>query len=433
MGRPQHLQFRRGCTPARVACMLANTPRRCMLNPPLSEPVRRGHTPRGAGAWLALPGLLLSGSCFFDLPALETDGGIGGSGGLSGLGGDGQPAGNTGDPGGSSGLGGAAGGVGSTCGFGEKLCGETCRPIEDPAFGCSSTSCEPCLNASGGVMGCDNGQCVVARCQENFADCDGDASNGCEYPLGPVAPSVTSLDVPFAEILVDGKREDWSSVPAYAFESVCTDCAEDNNTPPITADSTRPPLADLDARFRVAWNGDFFYIFLEAFDDHPFDAGVPGSTRCQHGAECEDALQVFFDGRNDRLLNDQGYGFDNSRLFLGLSNRFAAPAQGPPQLGDVEIVTQRQGSRCYRLEAKIDWVYIAATRGGGTAEGQFPPKAGQSYGFDIAINDWDPAISDATRLERQSQIFWVDPGPNYFNKPTGIGPMTLSGGLDAGP
>ena len=53
--------------------------------------------------------------------------------------------------------------------------------------------------------------------------------------------------------------------------------------------------------------------------------------------------------------------------------------------------------------------------------------------FDIAVNDWDPAVSDETRLERQSQIFWVDPGPQYANNPNGIGPMTLSsGGSDAG-
>lgn len=281
-------------------------------------------------------------------------------------------------------------------------------------------------------MGCDNGQCVVLECPQDFADCDGLANNGCEYSLGPVAATVDSLDVPFREILVDGRGDDWSSLPAYRFDRVCADCGEDNNTPPIAADSTVPPRGDLDARFRVAWDRDFFYVFLEAYDDHPFDEGAPGD-RCQHGAECEDSLQVFFDGRNDRLLNDQGYGFDNQRLFLGLSDRFAAPAQGAPLVGDVEIVTGRQGTQCYRLEAKIDWSYITATRGGGSAPGQFPPKAGQSYGFDIAMNDWDPAISDAARIERQSQIFWVDPGPQYFNKPTGIGPMTLSGGPDAGP
>lgn len=413
--------------------MLLNTSRRSMLIPPSSQPARRVPTLRSAGAWLVLPGLLLSGSCFFDLPALEPDAGIGGNAGLSGLGGDGQGAGNTGDPGGSSNLGGGAGGGNRTCLDGEKLCGESCQP-QSAQVGCSNNSCDPCLNVAGAVVGCVNGQCAVLGCQENFADCDGDTinspsvGNGCEHSLGPAAGKLDILPVPFREaIVVDGSRDDWSAVPAYSFDETCPNC-RDQVTPPVSASSSIPPRNDLDARFRVAWDGDFFYVFIEAFDNHLFDQGDPATQGCEHGAECEDSVQVLLAGRNNRT----GYGNDNHRVFLGLSTRSAAPAQGQPKDEDVEIRTQRQGS-CYRLEAKIDWGYITATNGGDTALGHFPPAAEQSYGFDIALNDWDPAVSDLTRLERQSQIFWVDPGPDYASNTSGIGTMTLFGAADAGP
>ncbi|MEY2935111.1 MAG: Carbohydrate family 9 binding domain-like [Pseudomonadota bacterium] len=413
--------------------MLTDTSRQSMLTPPSSQPARRVRNLRSAGAWLALPGLLLLGSCLFDLPALEPDAGIGGNAGLSGLGGDGQIAGNTGDPGGSSNLGGGAG-VGNACPDGQKSCGESCQP-QTAAFGCSSDTCEPCLEPPGTVVQCVDGQCAVTGCKANFADCDGDTidsatvGNGCEYSLGPLAPTVSSLEVPFAKpIAVDGSRDDWSDVPAYSFEQVCANC-RDQVTPPITASASIPPRNDLDGRFRVAWDGDFFYVFVEAFDAHLFDQGDPAGAGCEHGAECEDSVQVLLSGRNIR----GSYGNDNHRIFLGLSNRVAAPGQGQPKPEEVEIVTQRQASRCYRLEAKIDWGYITATNGGDTAQGHFPPAANQSYGFDIALNDWDPAVSDATRLERQSQIFWNAPGPNFAGTTAEIGTMTLVGAADAGP
>ncbi len=405
-----------------------------MLNPPSSEPSRRGLTLRGAGAWFALLAVFFSGSCVFDLPALEPDAGIGGNSGLGGAGGDGQIGGNAGNPAGASSLGGTAGGGDPSCPGAQKLCGETCRPLE-PAFGCSSSSCEPCLDVPGAEVGCVEGQCAVLRCLDDFADCDGDTinrdtvGNGCEYPLGPLAATVTSLDVIKRSIAVDGKRDDWSGIPAYSFDQVCANCRDDN-TPPITADSSIPARNDLDGRFRVAWDGDFFYVFVEAFDNHPFNLGDPVAEGCQHGAECEDAVQLFLAGRNNR---SGGYSNENHRVFLGLSQRFVAPAQGQPALADVEISAQLQGTSCYRLEAKIDWAYITGTKGGGQAPGHFPPAPAQSYGFNLALNDWDPAVSDANRIERQSQIFWSNPGTEFSFSAAGMGEMTLRDGSDAGP
>jgi hypothetical protein len=277
----------------------------------------------------------------------------------------------------------------------------------------------------------------VLNCEPGFADCNGDTINavglisgdGCEYALGVPAPTVATLNVPFAHIQVDGKRDDWSSLPAYGFEQVCANCRDDQ-TELISADSSVPPRADLDARFRVAWDFDKFYVLVEAFDNQLYEPGVPGGRCQQNGATCEDAVQVFFLGKEDRT---HAYFNDNQRVFLGLSQRFAAPGQGQPAAGDVEIKVEPQGNLCYRLEAQVDWAYITNTQSNpGSAPGHFPPAANQSYGFDIAINDWDAPISDPNGIQRQSQIFWSDPGQAFSTSTEGIGTMTLVGGADAG-
>jgi hypothetical protein len=253
------------------------------------------------------------------------------------------------------------------------------------------------------------------------------SGNGCEYSLGIPSPTVSTLSVPFAHIQVDGRRDDWSGVPSYALEKVCSNC-KDEQTELVSADSSVPPRSDLDARFRVAWDADKLYVLVEAFDNQLFSAGASGG-RCQHPAECEDAVQLFLLGRDDR---SHDYFNDNQRVFLGLSGRSGAPGQGQPAASDVEIVPEVQGSFCYRIEAQIDWAYTTFTKNNGSAPGHFPPAPNQSYGFDIAVTDWDAPISDANAIQRQSQIFWSDPGTDLV-KTEGIDTMTLIGGGDAGP
>ncbi len=341
------------------------------------------------------------------------------------------------DPGGSGGSGGAgvAGAAGAGCAIGEKLCGDVCQPTTAD-FGCASSSCESCGGVQHAQLGCIDGACAVLGCDPGYADCDGDALNatgeiagtGCEYPLGVTAPSVTQLEVPFQSITVDGKREDWGGLPAYAFEKVCANC-QDQQTEPISADGTVPLRDDLDAQFRVAWDADKLYLLVEAFDNQLVDVG-PSEGRCNVPGVCEDALQVFLLGRGDRL---DGYFNDNKRIFLGLSGAIGLPAQAQPeQTSDIEIKTERQGAHCYRIEAQLDWAYLTSIQNGGPAPGHFPPAPGQSYGFDIAVNDWDAPISDPNGLQRQSQIFWLDPGVDYASAPTGIGTMTLLGPADGG-
>lgn len=390
---------------------------------------------QGSAPRLGLSGIayLTLVGCVFDLGELvPSNAGAGNETGSAG----GTSAGGGGTQQGGASSGGSAGDSPSACGPGEKFCGGSCRPIS-PAVGCSTESCEPCLAPPQTLLACSStsGACIFSGCQPGFADCNGDVSadvgstqgDGCEYSFGTISDTPDRLEVPFAKIELDHERNDWDGVPAYGFDEVCIDC-KDDALPAVLEQAEKPNTRDLQAYFRVAWDKNFFYVLLDAFDDAPFAEGsVEGN--CAGGGQCEDSVSVFFDGRGD---GGGSYGNDNSRVFAGLSQRFHAPSQGQPASSDVSVSSTLVGNACYRIEARFRWSYVVFNTGGGTAPGQFPPAANQSYGFDISVNDWDPSLSSG-QFERQSEVFWIAPGKNYGFNSTGIGSMTLSGGeADAG-
>jgi hypothetical protein len=166
---------------------------------------------------MRLPRLLLTGSCLTLLVACgdtgdpfvtsstttqgtagaggtTSAGGAGGAGGTGGVatGGSGGAGGTggvaTGGSGGAGGTGGVAtggsGGTGGTAGCldGEKLCGDACVQIGDPAFGCKPSGCEPCDIANAAAI-CQAGACAVGTCSNGYDDCDQDPLNGCEVNL----------------------------------------------------------------------------------------------------------------------------------------------------------------------------------------------------------------------------------------------------------
>ena len=82
----------------------------------------------------------------------------------------------------SSGTGGSTGGTGGTmgCAGNEKACGEGCVKVDDPAYGCSVTGCEPCTSLPHAQAACAGGVCVFSDCEAGFENCDGNDGNGCE-------------------------------------------------------------------------------------------------------------------------------------------------------------------------------------------------------------------------------------------------------------
>ncbi len=114
-------------------------------------------------AFSALAGLALSGGCGIDV-----------TGGLSGARDGGVDSGT--------------GGIGidnGTCFPGSKVCPDStgalvCLDSDSPTTGCKkSTSCTPCVVAHAQAK-CSSGACAVDACNTGWADCNTDASDGCE-------------------------------------------------------------------------------------------------------------------------------------------------------------------------------------------------------------------------------------------------------------
>jgi hypothetical protein len=79
--------------------------------------------------------------------------------------------------------------VGSSvpCPSGQKTCHGACVSIDDPTYGCTPTSCAACSVPYATATGCRAGACIETKCAAGRADCDGNASNGCESDLSDVA------------------------------------------------------------------------------------------------------------------------------------------------------------------------------------------------------------------------------------------------------
>lgn len=66
-----------------------------------------------------------------------------------------------------------------TCAEGRKKCDGLCVSVLDPAYGCATSSCTPCSIAYGFAI-CRDGACGVGSCEAKRADCNSNATDGCE-------------------------------------------------------------------------------------------------------------------------------------------------------------------------------------------------------------------------------------------------------------
>jgi hypothetical protein len=101
------------------------------------------------------------------------------TGGAEVAGGGAGPSGGTST--GGVGTGGSTGG--SPCGTGQKLCGASCVPDDDPQTGCAQASCGPCPVPANATVACQSGACGMGSCNAGYLDCNTSATDGCEHSL----------------------------------------------------------------------------------------------------------------------------------------------------------------------------------------------------------------------------------------------------------
>jgi len=66
------------------------------------------------------------------------------------------------------------------CGHGFKQCAGQCVSIDRPDYGCGGDICQSCRIVNATARCNQRHECDVAVCYQDFDDCDGDDSNGCE-------------------------------------------------------------------------------------------------------------------------------------------------------------------------------------------------------------------------------------------------------------
>ena len=348
----------------------------------------------------------LEASCFVQIadPVSDVDAGSGGSSATTG-----------GSGGGGNGAGGSAvGSGGESCGAGQTSCGLECVSLDDPAFGCGS--CSPC-SLSNATAKCDQGRCAVDKCAADWGDCNKQPGDGCERDVTADALP-TPLVVPRVDtIVIDGQVDDWGCVVRYPIASICRQCSSGSDpvTPPVVEPLVKPPATDLTARFALAWTGTHLYVLAEVEDDDIVDVNA---------SVAEDSIELLIDG--DGFKPDGGgtnQGPNDHQLFLGvlgLPDEIRFLTADDPKEAEANVEVQRIGSR-YVIEAQITWQYIFGR--------QQPPllQEGTSYGFTIAVNDWDvsPSADAAPVARRESHLFSNDPGPNYIYTSENFGHIRL--------
>jgi hypothetical protein len=58
-------------------------------------------------------------------------------------------------------------GIDGGCPSGQKYCAGNCVPVSDPAYGCKTSTCDPC-RTDNGIPRCDGSECVWDTCLYGF-------------------------------------------------------------------------------------------------------------------------------------------------------------------------------------------------------------------------------------------------------------------------
>jgi hypothetical protein len=204
----------------------------------------------------------------------------------------------------------------------------------------------------------------------------------------------------FTPVLAADPSE-WSLLPRASLEERCSACRPDQpgEQPGEYILSAPHDAKNLRAQFRVAWDDLALYVFAQVEDDE-IAALDPASP------ERQDGVELLLDGL---AQGTNGYGPDDHHLFIGAlgKNVLAKNPSDVDSSGKVTVASRIEQA-CYFVQVRLAWFYVM---------GLMPhtPRTGNTYGFTIAVNDWDTSTASdgGKRIQRQNQLFWVQPGFDY--------------------
>lgn len=243
-----------------------------------------------------------------------------------------------------------------------------------------------------------------------------------------------------ANIEIDGSEADWPNNIEYIDLTQTINKVESMvSTDPKVFASTPFGTSDLSAYMRVAWDQEFFYLFVYVDDD--VDANQGGKDWQS------DNIEVFF---NVDLGNDLPYDGDNKN-YTGsdgktdaIQFRFARNTELFPEAGpgwiirgwtNMEyVVDNTTSTTSYTLETKIpfDSLFTDHTNIGDWVPNRSPlgltPEVGHQMGFEVQVADYDGTESTYDDYNRDGFLLWSnESGNDLSHRNTGLfGTITLS-------
>jgi len=202
-----------------------------------------------------------------------------------------------------------------------------------------------------------------------------------EAEIPAVAAQATKTPV------IDGTAEDiWSAASQYKLENIMY--------------SSVPPANDLSTTYRVMWDKENLYLFVDVHDD------VLKNDSDEY--YFDDTIEVFIDADNSKSSeygeNDHLFYFDWDKTSPSIGK------SGEPYLKEevkFALVTVDTG---YRLEAMFPWSTLGTK-----------PSTGSKIGLDIHVNDDDDGG------ERDSKLMWRDTKDSAWQSPLTFGTAELAG------
>ncbi len=243
-----------------------------------------------------------------------------------------------------------------------------------------------------------------------------------------------------ANIEIDGSEADWpNNIDFIDLTQTINKVEAMVSTDPKVFSSTPFGTADLSAYMRVAWDDEFFYLFVYVDDD--VDANQGGKNWQS------DNIEVFF---NVDLGNDLPFDGENSN-YTGsdgktdaIQFRFARNTELFPEAGPgwiirdwthmEYVVDNATSTTSYTLETKIpfDSLFTDHTNMGDWIPNRSPlgltPEAGYQMGFEVQVADYDGTESTNDDYNRDGFLLWSnESGNDLCYKNTGLfGTITLS-------